>query len=108
MTKIYVAGHRGLVGSTIVKMLLKSGVSQEDIITRTHTELDLTDQHAVNKFFKEIQVDQVYFAAAKVGGVVANNNYPAEFIYKNLMMQTNVINAAHANNIQKFFYNTKT
>ena len=102
MTKIYVAGHRGLVGSTIVKMLLKSGVSQEDIITRTHTELDLTDQHAVNKFFKEIQVDQVYFAAAKVGGVVANNNYPAEFIYKNLMMQTNVINAAHANNIQKF------
>ena len=102
MTKIYVAGHRGLVGSAIVKMLLKSGVSQEDIITRTHTELDLTDQHAVNKFFKEIQVDQVYFAAAKVGGVVANNNYPAEFIYKNLMMQTNVINAAHANNIQKF------
>jgi GDP-L-fucose synthase len=102
MTKIYVAGHRGLVGSTIVKMLLKHGVRQEDIITRTHSELDLTDQRAVNEFFLSTTIDQVYFAAAKVGGVVANNNYPAEFIYKNLMMQTNVINAAHVNNIQKF------
>jgi len=102
MTKIYVAGHRGLVGSTIVKMLLKNGVPEDDIITRTHSELDLTDQHAVNTFFKSTPIDQVYFAAAKVGGVVANNDYPAEFIYKNLMMQTNVINAAHVNNIQKF------
>lgn len=102
MTKIYVAGHRGLVGSTIVKMLLTHGVPPVDIITRTHSELDLTDQHAVNEFFKSTPIDQVYFAAAKVGGVVANNNYPAEFIYKNLMMQTNVINAAHVNNIQKF------
>ena len=102
MTKIYVAGHRGLVGSTIVKMLLTHGVPPADIITRTHNELDLTDQHAVNDFFKSTPIDQVYFAAAKVGGVVSNNNYPAEFIYKNLMMQTNVINAAHVNNIQKF------
>jgi GDP-L-fucose synthase len=102
MTKIYVAGHRGLVGSTIVKMLLMHGVHPVDIITRTHSELDLTDQHAVNKFFKSTPIDQVYFAAAKVGGVMANNNYPAEFIYKNLIMQTNVINAAHVNNIQKF------
>ena len=102
MTKIYVAGHRGLVGSTIVKMLLTHGVPPADIITRTHNELDLTDQHAVNDFFKSTPIDQVYFAAAKVGGVVANNNYPAEFIYKNLMMQTNVINAAHVNDIQKF------
>jgi len=102
MTKIYVAGHCGLVGSTIVKMLLKRGVAQEDIVTQTHAQLDLTNQQEVNAFFESTTIDQVYFAAAKVGGIIANNTYPAEFIYKNLMMQTNVINAAHTNDIQKF------
>lgn len=102
MNKIYIAGHRGLVGSTIVRMLLQQGINPDDIITRTHAELDLTDQHAVNQFFLTTNIDQVYFAAAKVGGVLANNIYPAEFIYKNLMMTTNVINAAHLNNIQQF------
>jgi len=102
MTKIYVAGHKGLVGSSIIKVLLDQGVAQQDIITQTSTDLDLTNQRAVNKFFKSNKIDQIYFAAAKVGGVLANNTYPAEFIYKNLMMATNVINAAHENNVQKF------
>jgi GDP-L-fucose synthase len=101
MTKIYVAGHTGLVGSTIVRMLLAQGVDAENIVTRTHAELDLTNQTAVNEFFATTKIDQVYFAAAKVGGVLANNTYPADFIYNNLMMPTNVINAAHVNNINR-------
>ena len=80
-TKIYVAGHRGMVGSAIVRVLSKRG--HTGIITRTHSELDLTDQRAVRSFFEAERPEQVYLAAAKVGGIHANNAYPAEFIYKN-------------------------
>jgi GDP-L-fucose synthase len=82
--KIYVAGHRGLIGSAIVRRLIAGGVSEEDIITKTHNELDLTNQYAVKDFFTKNKIDQVYVAAAKVGGIVGNNNHPGEFIYKNL------------------------
>ena len=102
--KIYVAGHRGMVGSAIVRRLLAQGVDAQHIITRTHAELDLTDQRAVNEFFGRENPDQVYLAAAKVGGIHANNTYPAEFIYENLMMQANVIHAAHVHDVQKLLF----
>lgn len=102
--KIYVAGHRGMVGSAIVRRLLAQGVDAQHIITRTHAELDLTDQRAVNEFFGREKPDQVYLAAAKVGGIHANNTYPAEFIYENLMMQANVIHAAHVHDVQKLLF----
>jgi GDP-L-fucose synthase len=100
--KIYVAGHQGMVGSAIVRALKKQG--QANIIGRTHKELDLTNQNEVNKFFKEEKPDQVYLAAAKVGGIHANNTYPAEFIYENLMVQTNVIHAAWKNGIKELLF----
>jgi len=102
--KIYVAGHRGMVGSAIVRQLLAQGQPPEHIVTRTHVELDLTNQAAVNEFFAEEKPDQVYLAAAKVGGIHANNTYPAEFIYQNLMMQANVIDAAFRNGVQKLLF----
>lgn len=102
--KIYVAGHRGMVGSAIVRTLLAQGVSQSQIITRTHAELDLTDQRAVQDFFAQEKPDQVYLAAARVGGIHANNTYPAEFIYQNLMLQANVIHAAHQHGVQKLLF----
>lgn len=102
--KIYVAGHRGMVGSAIVRQLLAQGHPAERIVKRTHTELDLTDQSAVRAFFATEKPDQVYLAAAKVGGIHANNTYPAEFIYQNLMMQTNVIDAAFRNGVQKLLF----
>jgi GDP-L-fucose synthase len=102
--KIYVAGHRGMVGSAIVRELLAKGQPAERIVTRTHAELDLTNQAAVNAFFAEEKPDQVYLAAAKVGGIHANNTYPAEFIYQNLMMQANVIDAAFRNGVQKLLF----
>lgn len=102
--RIYVAGHRGMVGSAIVRTLLDKGVSQDTIISRTHTELDLTNQVAVNDFFAAERPDQVYMAAAKVGGIHANNTYPAEFIYQNLMLQANVIHAAHTHGVQKLLF----
>lgn len=95
MNKIYVAGHRGLVGSSIVKMLIKQGVNPDDIITRTSKELDLRDRDSVNWLFGTFNINQVYMAAAHVGGIVSNNTYPADFIYDNIMIQTNVISAAH-------------
>lgn len=100
--KIYVAGHRGMVGSAIVRHLKVSGVKA--IITRSRDELDLTDQAAVNLFFSKEKPTQVYLAAAKVGGIYANNAYPADFIYQNLMIQANVINAAHFNGVQKLLF----
>lgn len=100
--KIYVAGHRGMVGSAIVRHLAARGDSH--IIVRTHDELDLTDQAAVNDFFEIERPDQVYLAAAKVGGIHANNTYPAEFIYQNLMMEANVINAAWKNDVKKLLF----
>jgi GDP-L-fucose synthase len=102
--KIFIAGHRGMVGSAIVRTLLAQGVPQANIITRTHAELDLTDQAAVNNFFATERPEQVYLAAAKVGGVHANNSYPAEFIYQNLMLQANVIHAAHTHDVQKLLF----
>ena len=102
--QIYVAGHRGMVGSAIVRQLLTKGHPAERIVTRTHAQLDLTNQAAVNAFFAEEKPDQVYLAAAKVGGIHANNTYPAEFIYQNLMMQANVIDAAFRNGVQKLLF----
>ncbi len=102
--KIYVAGHLGMVGSAIVRQLLTDGHPAEDIITRTHAELDLTNQAAVRAFFAQEKLDQVYLAAAKVGGIYANNSYPAEFIYQNLMIQSNVIDAAFRNGIQRLLF----
>ena len=101
---IYVAGHRGMVGSAIVRHLLAQGVAQTHIITRTHAELDLTNQAAVQQFFAQEKPTQVYLAAAKVGGIHANNVYPADFIYQNLMMQANVIEAAFQNGVQKLLF----
>ena len=98
---IYVAGHRGMVGSAIVRTLLANGVSAQDIITRTHAELDLRNQAAVQAFFQQQRPAQVYMAAATVGGIQANNTYPADFIYDNLMVQANVIDAAHCVGVQK-------
>lgn len=103
-TKIYVAGHRGMVGSAIVRQLLAAGQAPDSIITRTHAELDLTDQAAVRAFFAAEKPAQVYLAAAKVGGIHANNTYPADFIYQNLMMQANVIDAAFQNGVQKLLF----
>lgn len=102
--KIYVAGHRGLVGSSIVKMLIRHGVDPDDIITRSSKELDLRDQRSVELFFKENRIDQVYLAAAYVGGIVANNKYPADFIYNNLMIQTNVINASYVYEVDRLLF----
>ena len=102
--KIYVAGHRGMVGSAIVRQLLAQGVAQSHIITRTHAELDLTNQLAVQAFFAAEKPTQVYMAAAKVGGIHANNTYPADFIYENLMVQANVIDAAFKNGVKKLLF----
>ena len=102
--KIFVAGHRGMVGSAIMRQLLSKGQPGDRIVTRTHAELDLADQSAVRAFFATEQPDQVYLAAAKVGGIHANNTYPAEFIYQNLMMQANVIDAAFRHGVQKLLF----
>lgn len=102
--KIYVAGHRGMVGSAILRHLLANGHPVERIVTCTHAELDLTNQAAVSAFFAAEKPDQVYLAAAKVGGIHANNTYPAEFIYQNLMVQANVIDAAFRNGVQKLLF----
>ncbi|RLL35844.1 GDP-L-fucose synthase [Acinetobacter cumulans] len=100
--RIFVAGHRGMVGSAIVRQLQAKGYT--NIIVATHAELDLCSQAAVNNFFKTHQIDQVYLAAAKVGGIHANNEYPADFIYQNLMIEANVIHAAHVNDVQKLMF----
>ncbi len=102
--KIYVAGHRGMVGSAIVRTLIQQGVQPSDIVTRTHAELDLINQAAVQAFFAAEKPDQVYMAAAKVGGIHANNTFPAEFIYQNLIVQANVIDAAFQNGVKKLLF----
>ncbi len=100
--KIYVAGHKGLVGSAIVRNLKKRGY--KNIITRTHGELDLKNQKTVEEFWRDEEPEYVYLAAAKVGGILANNQYPADFIYENLMIQNNVIKAAHDFNAKKLLF----
>jgi GDP-L-fucose synthase len=100
--KIYVAGHRGMVGSAIVRALEKAGFC--NLVTRSHAELDLTDQAAVRKFFATERPELVYLAAAKVGGIHANNTYPAEFIYENLMIEANVISSAFDHGVRKLLF----
>jgi GDP-L-fucose synthase len=100
--KIYVAGHRGMVGSAIVRNLQAKGYT--NIVTRTHAQMDLTDQAAVKAFFETEKPEQVYLAAAKVGGIYANNTFPAEFIYDNLMVQNNVIHQAFLNGVKKLLF----
>ena len=102
--KIYIAGHRGMVGSAIVRQLIASGYPADRIVGRTHAELNLVNQAAVNAFFQQEKPDQVVLAAAKVGGIYANNTYPAEFIYENLMMEVNIINAAYENGVKKLLF----
>ncbi len=101
-SKIYVAGHRGLVGSAIVRNLRKNGFT--NIVYRTSKELDLTNCQQVDLFFSQEQPEYVFLAAAKVGGIAANNDFPADFIRDNLMIQTNVIDAAHRNGVQKLLF----
>ncbi len=100
--KIYIAGHRGMVGSALVRQLNSSGFN--NIITRTHAELDLCNQQAVANFFSSEKPDEVYLAAAKVGGIHANNTYPAEFIYDNLMIEVNVIHQAFKAGVKKLLF----
>lgn len=100
--RIYVAGHNGLVGSAIVRVLRAQG--HTNIVTRSHAELELTDQVQVRDFFRSERIDQVYLAAAKVGGIHANNTYPADFIYDNMMVQANVVHEARANGVHKLLF----
>lgn len=100
--KIYVAGHRGMVGSAIVRRLEAAGYS--NVLTRTHTELDLTHQASVEQFFQQEEPDYVFLAAAKVGGIHANNSYRAEFIYQNLMMEANIVHAAWQAGVQRLLF----
>ena len=102
MKKIFVAGHRGMAGSAICRRLQKQ--SDVEIITRNRNELDLCDQGAVHDFMKSEKPDEVILAAAKVGGINANNTYPAEFVYQNLQIQNNVIHAAHVNDVHKLLF----
>ena len=101
-SKIYIAGHRGLVGSAILKNLISKGY--HNFVFRTHAELDLMDQTAVSVFFKEEKPEYVFLAAAKVGGIIANNVYRGEFIYENLMIQNNVIHQSYLNNVKKLMF----
>ena len=101
-SKIYIAGHRGMVGSAIVRRLEENGYT--NIICKTSAELDLRNQAAVEKFFEEEKPEYVFLAAAKVGGIHANNTYPAEFIYDNLMIETNIINSSYKNSVKKLLF----
>ncbi|MEP1143712.1 MAG: GDP-L-fucose synthase [Henriciella sp.] len=100
--RIFVAGHRGMVGGALVRNLTASGAG--DIITRGREDLNLVDQASVNAFFKSERIDQVYLAAARVGGIHANNTYPADFIYENLMIEANIIHAGHRNDVQNLLF----
>ncbi|MEK7180194.1 MAG: GDP-L-fucose synthase [Patescibacteria group bacterium] len=101
-SKIYVAGHRGLVGSSIVRRLEKDGYG--NLLLRTRKELDLLDQKAVSAFFEEEKPEYVFIAAAKVGGIHANSTYPASFIYENILIEANIINAAYVNKVKKLIF----
>ena len=100
--KIYVAGHTGMVGSAIIRILEKKGF--KNILTRSRSELDLTNQEQVQFFFQQEKPDYVILSAAKVGGILANNTYPADFIYQNIMIQTNVIHSAYESNVKRLLF----
>jgi GDP-L-fucose synthase len=100
--KIYIAGHRGMVGSAILRKLEKEGYA--NLLTKTSAELDLRDQQAVNKFFEKEKPDHVFLAAARVGGIMANNTYRAEFLYDNLMIEANIIHASYINKVKKLLF----
>src|SRR3989304_3933956 len=100
--KIYVAGHRGLVGSAIVRALQAQGYN--NLILRAHKELDLLDQKSVTDFFQKEKPEYVFLAAAKVGGIMANRTYPADFIYQNLQIQNNIIHHSHLNGVKKLLF----
>src|SRR5256885_11575484 len=100
--KIYVAGHTGLVGSALVRRLSSRGY--QDLIKRRHAELDLTNQASVEEVFKQENPAYVFLAAAKVGGIYANNTYPAEYIYENLAIETNIIHASHRHGVKKLLF----
>ncbi len=102
LSKIYIAGHKGLVGSALIRQLIARGYA--NIITRTHAELDLLDKDKVSEFFKKEKPEYVILAAAKVGGIYANNTYPAEFIYQNLEIQNNVIHHAYLNKVKQLLF----
>ena len=101
-SKIYIAGHRGLVGSALMRQLADKGYT--NVITRTHAELDLTNQAATRSYFEKERPEYVFLAAAKVGGIHANDAYPAEFIFKNLMIQTNVIHSAYETGVKRLLF----
>jgi GDP-L-fucose synthase len=102
--RVFVAGHRGMVGSAIVRYLAKCGYDQDRVITRCRQQLDLTDQRAVSEFFAAQKIDHVYLAAAKVGGIYANSTYPADFIYQNIVIQSNIIHAAYQHGVQRLMF----
>ena len=102
LKRVFVAGHRGMVGSAICRNLEARG--DVELVVRNRHELDLTNQAAVAAFFASQQIDEVYLAAAKVGGIHANNTYPAEFIYENLVIECNIIHAAHQSGVQKLLF----
>jgi GDP-L-fucose synthase len=101
-SKIYIAGHTGLVGSALMRKLIADGYT--NLLTKTVTELDLRNQHAVQSFFEHEQPEYVFLAAAKVGGIKANNDYPADFIYENLMIESNIIHAAYRHKVKKLLF----
>ena len=100
--RIFVAGHRGMVGAAIVRQLAQR--DNVELVLRTRDQLNLLDAAAVQAFFAAERIDQVYLAAAKVGGIVANNTYPADFIYENMMIESNIIHAAHLHNVNKLLF----